>query len=219
MSIVNLSTLIIGGNKSRRQKKALSIAYQDSSKFDIVILNSEESGGIGDIKKLLTQTHQRPYQSEAQTFIIAEAQNLTLEAQNALLKALEEPPQSSRFVLTASTAQSLLSTVTSRCQILEVESETPSQLKTDSIISFFEKGPVEKYKATDKLDLDLLLLYWRKQLLSKYGLDSDGIGAAIKTKRIVNYLKLINKFKSLRKRRVSQKIIKTLVIMESPRIQ
>jgi len=219
MSIVNLSTLIVAGTKSQRQKKALDIASQKSSNFDTIILNSEESGGIGDIKKLLTQTHQRPYQSETQTFIIAEAQNLTLEAQNALLKTLEEPTQSSRFILTASTAQSLLSTVISRCQILEVAGETPNQLKTDSIISFFNKGPVEKYKTTNKLDLDLLLLYWRKQLLSKYDLVEEYFGDNIPTRRIVNYLKLINKFKNLRNRRVSAKFIKTLLILESPRVQ
>jgi hypothetical protein len=53
--------------------------------------------------------------------IIEDAQNLTLEAQNALLKTLEEPADKTLLILTASHAQALLPTITSRVQAIHVK--------------------------------------------------------------------------------------------------
>ncbi len=50
MSIVNLSILITGGDKSHRRKSALRASSEISTKFDTIILDAQESGGIGDIK-------------------------------------------------------------------------------------------------------------------------------------------------------------------------
>lgn len=216
---MNLSILITGGDKNQRRKSALSKASDGSSKFDTIILDAEESGGIGDIKKLSSQIHQRPYESTHNSFIITEAQNLTIEAQNALLKVLEEPPQSSRFILTAPTSEGLLPTVSSRCQISHLENNLNKEVNIEPIKTFFLKSPLEKYKSIDRLDLDLLQVFWRGELLAMFGLNKRSSSSSIGTRRIINYLKLINKFKNLRRKKVSQKIIKTLLIIETPKIQ
>ena len=156
---MNLSILIIGGDESQRRKSALRISSEDSSKFDTIILDAKESGGIGDIKKLSTRIHQRPYESTLKSFVITEAQNLTIEAQNALLKVLEEPPQSSRFILTAPTSEGLLPTVSSRCQITHLKSKLDVEINIEPIKSFFLKSAMEKYKFTDQLNLDLLHVF------------------------------------------------------------
>lgn len=52
--------------------------------------------------------------------LVTQAEKLTLEAQNALLKALEEPPSDTVFILTVDNLQHLLSTVASRSQPLAV---------------------------------------------------------------------------------------------------
>ena len=52
--------------------------------------------------------------------LVSQAEKLTLEAQNALLKALEEPPADTVFILTVDNLQHLLSTVVSRSQPLAV---------------------------------------------------------------------------------------------------
>lgn len=216
---MNLSILITGGDKNQRRKSALSKASDGSSKFDTIILDAEESGGIGDIKKLSSQIHQRPYESTHNSFIITEAQNLTIEAQNALLKVLEEPPQSSRFILTAPTSEGLLPTVSSRCQISHLENNLNKEVNIEPIKTFFLKSPLEKYKSIDRLDLDLLQVFWRGELLAMFGLNKRSSSSSIGIRRIINYLKLINKFKNLRRKKVSQKIIKTLLIIETPKIQ
>ena len=61
--------------------------------------------------------------------IIEDSHFLTLEAQNALLKMLEEPPQGTLFILTASYSQSLLPTIRSRTQIIDITRPELQHLK------------------------------------------------------------------------------------------
>jgi len=58
----------------------------------------------------------KPYEAETRVVTISEAQNLNLEAGNALLKVLEEPPEHTIIILTALNTANLLPTVVSRCQ-------------------------------------------------------------------------------------------------------
>lgn len=60
----------------------------------------------------------RPGRGRAKIFIIAEAERLSDEAQNAMLKTLEEPPGHSYLILLATSADTLLATTRSRCQQL-----------------------------------------------------------------------------------------------------
>ena len=54
------------------------------------------------------------------TIIIKDAQLMGTEAQNAFLKLLEEPPKNTSFILTATSSNSMLQTIRSRCQHIEV---------------------------------------------------------------------------------------------------
>lgn len=74
---------------------------------------------LGMAKTLRRKAHARPSMSEAQVFILGDAENLvpqeaSPEAANALLKLLEEPPASSRFILTTSERGRMLPTIRSR---------------------------------------------------------------------------------------------------------
>lgn len=62
--------------------------------------------------------------------IIKDAQQMGIEAQNAFLKLLEEPPQNTHFILTAHNADSLLPTIRSRLQIIEVLPPSQKDLLT-----------------------------------------------------------------------------------------
>lgn len=54
------------------------------------------------------------------TIIIKDAQNMGIEAQNAFLKLLEEPPKNTAFILTANSPSDVLQTIRSRCQHIEI---------------------------------------------------------------------------------------------------
>lgn len=61
----------------------------------------------------------RPSHAESKVFVIAEAELMNAEAQNAMLKTLEEPPNNSHILLIAKSADSMLETIRSRCQVVQ----------------------------------------------------------------------------------------------------
>lgn len=81
-----------------------------------------------------------PAGSPGRVIHVSGAHMLTTEAQNALLKLLEEPPAGTMFVMTASSLQHLLPTIRSRVQTLVVH--RPSRLAIDEY--FAAKGFAEK---------------------------------------------------------------------------
>ena len=64
----------------------------------------------------------RPSHAAAKVFVIAEAELMNAEAQNAMLKTLEEPPNNSHIILIARSADGLLETIRSRCQLVQFAS-------------------------------------------------------------------------------------------------
>ena len=72
--------------------------------------------GVDRIRQLKRFMHLRPVQGASKLAIVDDAPLLTVAAQNALLKTLEEPPQHSVLILVAGNPDALLPTVRSRCQ-------------------------------------------------------------------------------------------------------
>jgi hypothetical protein len=71
---------------------------------------------IGQIRALQAALRLRVAEGERRVAVIADAEWLNQEAQNALLRLLEEPPPGTLLVLVARTSAGLLATVRSRCQ-------------------------------------------------------------------------------------------------------
>lgn len=68
---------------------------------------------------MLTKGH-RTARATSRVVILTDAHRMTREAQNALLKLLEEPPVGAMLLMTATGRQSLLATIVSRCQVVNV---------------------------------------------------------------------------------------------------
>lgn len=73
---------------------------------------------IEPVRQLLERIWLRPFSSKYQVVIIDGAERLTEEAANSLLKALEEPPAHSRFMLLTERLSDCLPTIVSRCQLI-----------------------------------------------------------------------------------------------------
>ncbi|MFH0724960.1 MAG: DNA polymerase III subunit delta' [Pseudomonadota bacterium] len=71
---------------------------------------------IAQIRELLGTLAMKPYEAKLRVVIISDAHAMNPEAGNALLKILEEPPESTILILTASGTADLLPTIVSRCQ-------------------------------------------------------------------------------------------------------
>jgi DNA polymerase-3 subunit delta' len=84
---------------------------------DVVVLVPNEKGSItvDMAREVIAQASYRPFEARRRVVIVDDADLLQPQAQNALLKTLEEPPPSSMFVLVTSRPDALLETVRSRC--------------------------------------------------------------------------------------------------------
>lgn len=76
--------------------------------------------GIDSVRDLIGSAHLRPYEGNTRVFVFDGADTLTNDAANALLKVLEEPPPDVRFLLLAPSQDSVLPTIISRCQHIEL---------------------------------------------------------------------------------------------------
>jgi DNA polymerase III delta prime subunit len=96
-----------------------------------IVEPSEDSIGIDEVRRLYRSTGYRRRGQESSIVVISEAQAMTLPAQNAFLKLLEEPPQGVKFVLLCPDPQSLIITIRSRCQILHWRPKPLSEFKAE----------------------------------------------------------------------------------------
>jgi len=73
---------------------------------------------VDAIRDLEREVNFKPYEAAARTFIIDDADLMNDAAANALLKSLEEPPETSHIILITSRPDVLLPTIRSRCQVV-----------------------------------------------------------------------------------------------------
>jgi DNA polymerase-3 subunit delta' len=88
---------------------------------NIIVVGPDEKGKIGveAVHELQHALYYQQYERRGwRVVVLAEAETLTLPAQSALLKTLEEPPAGTLIILTSETPQALLPTVLSRCVLI-----------------------------------------------------------------------------------------------------
>lgn len=76
---------------------------------------------VDDIRELIRLSSRYTYEGGNRVVIIADAENMTPQAQNSLLKILEEPPEDTFFLMTTAHPDQLLTTVRSRCRLLRLK--------------------------------------------------------------------------------------------------
>jgi len=104
---------------------------------DIFVIDSgqEQSIRIAQIRELINKNQLRAFEARKKVFIIKNAEKLTLDGSNALLKTLEEPTPDSLLLLTTSVPEKNLDTIKSRCQAVHFfpvsKDQISTQLKND----------------------------------------------------------------------------------------
>ncbi|MDR0446403.1 MAG: hypothetical protein LBH17_05150 [Oscillospiraceae bacterium] len=86
--------------------------YDDNGKLKRTI-------AVGQIREALFDAVELPNEAARRVIVIEESEKMRREAQNALLKTLEEPPEHLRFILLTDAPGALLPTVRSRCRIID----------------------------------------------------------------------------------------------------
>ena len=92
------------------------VALEDLMHPDLQILSGDEKDiGVEAIRGVVSTSYSFPSSGPVRAFIIDGADRITIPAANALLKTLEEPPDSARFFLLSETYDKVLPTIRSRC--------------------------------------------------------------------------------------------------------
>lgn len=122
-------------------KQALS-----SNHPDIIFITHEKPGTIGvdDIRSQINNDVViKPYSGPKKIYIMNEGEKMTVQAQNALLKTLEEPPEYAVILILTSNVETLLPTILSRCVVLNMK-----PVRNDQIKKFLmENMEIPDYKA------------------------------------------------------------------------
>lgn len=115
---------------------------------------------VAQIRALRAEAYVKPHMAVRRVFVIDKADTMNEQAQNALLKVLEEPPADIIFILIAESAAALLDTIISRCTVLSL---VPPE--TDEAVGYLRKN-------TD---------FSEEQIKEAIGITGNNIGAAIDT--------------------------------------
>ena len=112
---------------------------------DITVIAPEDdkkSITVGQIRNMRQEAFIKPHKSEKRVFLIDGADTMNPQSQNALLKVLEEPPESVMFLLVAQSKAAFLDTVISRCVVLNLTapefSKAVSYLESNTKYSYDE---------------------------------------------------------------------------------
>ena len=113
---------------------------------DIIFLSHEKPNTISvdDIRSQINgDVAIKPYSGPKKIYIINEGEKMTVQAQNALLKTLEEPPEYAVIIILTSNVEAFLPTIISRCVVLNMKPVRDEQIKQ----FLMEEMEIPSYKA------------------------------------------------------------------------
>ncbi len=100
----------------------------NSNHIDILEMDAASKTGIDDVRELIENSKYSPTSAKFKIFIIDEVHMLSKQAFNGLLKTLEEPPPSLKFILATTEVRKIPVTILSRCQRFDLKRVSVDQL-------------------------------------------------------------------------------------------
>ena len=139
-------------------------SFENLNNPDIIIIDEqEESIKTEQIKELTSNVLEKPIQCSKKIYIINNSENMTKEAQNSLLKTLEEPPEYVIIILVTNNENLLLNTIKSRCIRIKFNALSDDEIKQyfhqqqgkidDKMIKTFGGSIETALKLKDKSDI------------------------------------------------------------------
>ena len=134
--------IIVGENGIGKSKLANNLArnilgkYEDKDYIDIINYRCKRSSfGVDEAREIIEEINKKPFEGDKKVIIIYDGNKLTAQAQNALLKSIEEPPKGVFIILLCESLELILDTIKSRCQTYKLSPLTREeiQLYIDSI--------------------------------------------------------------------------------------
>lgn len=82
----------------------------------IEIRNDKNSIGVEEVRKIVSEANVKPFEGDKKVIVIYDAQKMTVQAQNAILKTIEEPIEGVFFIFIVESVEDVLPTIRSRTQ-------------------------------------------------------------------------------------------------------
>ncbi len=169
--------------------QALGGNNPDIKRMSLSDITDKKSIGADDVRSIISDVYTRPFKASKKVYILEDGDALTVQAQNALLKVLEEPPSYAVFIICVSNGELILPTVRSRTrsvrfisssdkQIIEyVKEKYPNMANRAEFVASFAGGALGRadFICSDELAIKMRAeaLEFVKVLLE--GRDEDGI--------------------------------------------
>jgi hypothetical protein len=119
------------------------LGYQRHGNPDLYIKQYPDGLGVEDARELRRQSLANPISGEAKFFVLWVPQ-ITIEAQNALLKILEEPAGQSHFFIVAPSSGMFIPTVLSRIEIVNQDGGKETAKEEELAENFLSMTPIER---------------------------------------------------------------------------
>lgn len=139
---------------------------------DLLYFLSDAKLGIEQSRKIKEHFSLKPYSAKGRIAVLENAGELTHEAQNALLKTIEELPENAVFILASDSDSKFLPTILSRCKVTRVkgkESRVEDAAQVQEIEKLLNSTIEERFAFVEKLKdkegfLQALVAYFHKKL-------------------------------------------------------
>lgn len=176
--------LIISANDKDLQKYLKKIITKDSIFFEITPEKKQYS--IENIREIIKESS--VFHKEKRIYFFKNFHQSSLDAQNAFLKFLEEPPSNTLIILTTDNENKLLPTIISRVKIIRLNNEKKTELKKEEkdILNNFLKNKNYQFSIAESIDLDKLIIFFKDKL-------KQNKKAPIVLKEILNVKTLLEK--------------------------
>lgn len=138
-----IASLILCESHTACGKCPSCMSMQKGSHPDLVFLKRDEdkaSLGVENVRAVKTEVYTRPAMSDYKVILVEEMHLATTQAQNSMLKMIEEPPERVVFLMLANTMSPILPTIASRSVITELSPLGTDVLKRISPDSDYEIG-------------------------------------------------------------------------------
>ncbi|WP_291633331.1 DNA polymerase III subunit delta' [Clostridium sp.] len=146
--------LLVGENGIGKSELARNIGFKilgknlDRQYVDLVEWRMEKNKstiGVNSIRTLIEEINKKPYEGDKKVIIIYHADKMTVQAQNAFLKTIEEPPKNVTIFLLCENLEVILDTIKSRCQIHKLKNLNVDEMEEFLKINYSDL-PIDEIK-------------------------------------------------------------------------
>ncbi len=178
-----------------QQCKMCHLIQSNTNPDVLALAHDERTMSVDEVRKASSFLETRPQLANGKAVLIAHADKMTTSAANALLKTLEEPAEGGLLILYCEERESLLPTITSRCQSIDLRPYVGQALAeaTQSKIQdpYLNLKQIQAFKEPEQVQQFMMFLDTCKPVFNQYQLQPEFEQALIQNEQAFAWFELI----------------------------